>query len=260
MTRRSILGLAAAVVIAGTAACGGDGGPNPLEQLFDSSPAEAGRLSARPQTSAGGAPEYGLQKFGDRESPHGFLYVPRSYRDGRPAPLALSLPGAGKNALPSVRGLIPFADQAGALVLGIKQQGPTWDYILGGYGPDVRFIDQALTRVFDRYSIDPARVGVRGFSDGASYALAVGLTNGDLFRHVVAHSPGFADTDDPRGSPSLFITHGTDDRTLPIDQTSRQIVPKLKDLGYDVTYREFAGGHDVPRELEPEALSWLRDG
>jgi len=31
----------------------------------------------------------------------------------------------------------------------------------------------------------------RGFSDGASYALSVGITNGDLFTHVIAFSPGF---------------------------------------------------------------------
>ena len=205
-----------------------------------------------------GATAYGLQTFGDGGAPHAFLYVPRTYRQGRPAALVLSLPGAGKNALPSVKGLAPYADDAGALVLGVKQQGPTWDYLLGGYGPDVRFIDRALGRVFDRYAVDPERVGARGFSDGAGYALALGITNGDLFRHIVAHSPGFMDTDNPHGSPSLFITHGVDDRTLPIDQTSRELVPELRQLGYDVTYHEFEGGHDVPRQLEPEALSWLR--
>lgn len=30
-----------------------------------------------------------------------------------------------------------------------------------------------------------------GFSDGASYALSLGLPNGNLFSHIVAFSPGF---------------------------------------------------------------------
>ncbi len=31
----------------------------------------------------------------------------------------------------------------------------------------------------------------QGFSDGASYALSLGVPNGDLFTHIVAFSPGF---------------------------------------------------------------------
>ena len=153
--------------------------------------------------------------------------------------------------------LVPYADRTGAILLGIRQQGPTWDYIAGGYGPDIDFIDRALEDVFRRHAVDAERVGVVGFSDGATYALSIGITNGDLFRHVVAFSPGFADTDDPHGSPAFFITHGTEDRTLPIDQTSRKIIPELEDMGYEVDYREFGGKHDIPNELVPDALSWL---
>jgi predicted esterase len=38
-----------------------------------------------------------------------------------------------------------------------------------------------------------ATLAVSGFSDGASYALSIGPANGDLFTHVMAFSPGFAD-------------------------------------------------------------------
>jgi phospholipase/carboxylesterase len=156
-----------------------------------------------------------------------------------------------------VQRLVPYADCSGALILGFLPQGPTWDYLLGGYGPDVRFIDRALARTFRRFAIDSRRVGVKGFSNGATYALALGITNGDLFSHVVAHSPGSLGVENPNGSPSFFITHGTEDRTLPIDGTSRQIVPELRERGYEVTYREFSGGHDIPRGLEADGLSWL---
>ena len=67
------------------------------------------------------------------------------------------------------------------------------------------------------------------------------------------------DTRNPHGSPSFFITHGTEDPKLPIDQTSREIVPELRAMGYAVTYREFPGKHEIPHNLELEALSWLRD-
>ena len=52
-------------------------------------------------------------------------------------------------------------------------------------------MDQAVHHVFERYSIDPGRIGLAGFSDGASYALSLGVANGDLFTHIMAFSPGF---------------------------------------------------------------------
>jgi predicted esterase len=55
----------------------------------------------------------------------------------------------------------------------------------------------------------------------------------------------------------VFVSHGDADDVLPVEQTSRRIVPALRDDGYDVTYREFDGGHVAPPELVAEALTWL---
>lgn len=48
-----------------------------------------------------------------------------------------------------------------------------------------------------------------------------------------------------------------DDRVLPIDVCSRRFVPHLRGLGYDVTYEEFPGGHDVPAPIRASATGWL---
>jgi predicted esterase len=96
-----------------------------------------------------------------------------------------------------------------------------------------------------------------GFSDGATYALSLGLVNGDLFRALVAFSPGFVAEGEPfLGRPRVFVSHGTEDQVLPIDRTSRTIVPGLRARGYDVTYREFDGRHEVPIEIAREGLAW----
>lgn len=52
-------------------------------------------------------------------------------------------------------------------------------------------MDKALQSVFERYTINPQQCSIGGFSDGASYALSIGTTNGELFSHIVAFSPGF---------------------------------------------------------------------
>ena len=106
-------------------------------------------------------------------------------------------------------------------------------------------------------SLPADRLAVAGFSDGASYALTLGLSNGDVLPRVVAFSPGFSAARRHRGRPELFVTHGVDDRVLPIDRTSRRIVPDLRDRGHEVEYREFPGGHAVPAELADAAARWL---
>jgi predicted esterase len=44
---------------------------------------------------------------------------------------------------------------------------------------------------------------------------------------------------------------------LPIDRCSRRIVPTLRRAGYDVTQREFDGGHAVPPEVVHDAADWF---
>lgn len=103
----------------------------------------------------------------------------------------------------------------------------------------------------------PDRISVAGFSDGASYALGLGAANGDLFRSIVALSPGFIPRGERRGMPRVFVSHGTGDEVLRIGSTSRRLVPQLRDAGYQVEYREFDGPHTVPFEIGAEAVRWL---
>ncbi len=125
------------------------------------------------------------------------------------------------------------------------------------YGPDIALLDSALAQTFSRYAIDPNHIAVGGFSDGASYALSVGITNGDLFTHVIAFSPGFMAPARQQGKPRLLISHGTRDQVLPIDRCSRKLVPQLQRAGYDVLYREFDGPHTLPTEIARKALTWF---
>ena len=218
-----------------------------------------GRVLARPAPPpTSSTPPAGLRPLGLGSGRDGLLYVPPAY-DGaaKKAPLALMLHGAGGDARSGISHFLDLADEAGLALLAPESRGRTWDVLAGGYGPDVAFIDRALERTFDRLAVDAGRLAAVGFSDGASYALSLGLTNGDLFTRVIAFSPGFAAPAARRGRPPLFVSHGTRDRVLPIERCSRKIVPALEREGYEIRYREFDGPHTVPRSIAREAIDWF---
>ena len=217
-----------------------------------------GRLQARPVGAATGRAAVGLRTLGPGGARDGYLYVPPTDRTGIPAPLVVLLHGAGEDARDGLALLRAQADAAGLILLAPTSHEYTWDLVVGRrYGPDVAAIDRALEHVFSRCAVDPERVAVGGYSDGASYALSLGIANGDLFTHVLAFSPGFLAPSGRRGRPRIFVSHGTRDGWLPIDRCSRTIVPQLKRTGYEVRYREFEGGHVVPPEIGREAAAWF---
>jgi phospholipase/carboxylesterase len=233
-------------------------GETPGEQQVAGRLANRGRLLARPDPppSDTTAPT-GLRPLGLGSGRDGLIYVPTGYRPTEEAPLALMLHGAGGDARSGISHFLDLADEAGLVLLAPESRGRTWDVLVGGYGPDVEFIDRALEQTFDRLAVDAEKLAVAGFSDGASYALSIGLTNGNLFTHVIAFSPGFASPAAYRGKPPVFVSHGTRDGVLPIRDTSRRIVPQLKREGYEVRYREFDGSHTVPEFVAREALEWF---
>jgi phospholipase/carboxylesterase len=215
-----------------------------------------GRLKVRPAPPVERGP-VGLQPLGLNPQRDGLLYVPGGNDPERPAPLVLMLHGANGQAQRGLAPMLDLADAAGLILLAPESRGRTWDQLLGGFGADVEFIDRALSQTFGRYSIDPLRIAVEGFSDGASYALSLGLTNGDLFNRVVAFSPGFLLPGAPRGEPRILISHGIRDQVLPIDACGRKIASMLRQSGYDLTYEEFDGPHTVPPEIARAAVDWL---
>lgn len=217
--------------------------------------AERGRLTARPLPVEHPRDEpRGVHRLAMGGTRDGLVLVPRSYSPDRRTPLLVVLHGAGGEANQMMGPIAERAQDRGFLILSPDSRGRTWDVILGGYGPDVSFIDGALGQLFARYAVDPNRIAVAGFSDGASYALSLGITNGTLFSDILAFSPGFAAPAETRGLPQIFVSHGVRDEVLPIEACSRRLVPRLRNAGYDVDYREFPDGHVMPTEMIDAAL------
>lgn len=193
------------------------------------------------------------------EDRDGILYVPDTAERG--APVILFFHGAGGSGRRELRAVMGAADRFGAVVAAPDSRGPTWDVVtLGRFGPDVAFASRVLDEVAGRCDVDFARLAIGGISDGASYALSLGLMNGDSIGTVVAYSPGFSVTAGTIGKPRVFISHGTHDQVLPIDVCGRRIAGELEAGGYPVTFHEFDGGHSVPPEIADLGFRWWIEG
>ena len=187
----------------------------------------------------------------------GIVQMPSTARPG-PLPVLVFLHGAAGSGAGTLRRMGPAADEAGVVLVAPDSRDGTWDAIRGAdFGEDVAFLNRALAFVFARLDVDSARLAIGGFSDGASYALSLGLANGDLFPRIVACSPGFIARAPAQGHPRVFVSHGTADQILSIDRCSRVIVPRMRAAGYDVTYEEFEGRHELPPEIAADALRWM---
>jgi phospholipase/carboxylesterase len=222
----------------------------------------AARLSARPGAPTE-SPTLGLSELGLGGTRDGIMYVPADYSDDYAYPLFIGLHGAGGDA-DNWNGSYPDrAEARGMIFVAPDSRNSSWDlmtYPDRTFGADVAFIDDVLNHIFTHCRIDPNHIALGGFSDGASYSISLGIGNGDLFTHLVAFSPGFYVIPDPVvGTPEVFVSHGPHDSVLSFYNTAHTIVPALEDAGYNVTFHEFEGGHEVPADVSTAALDWFLD-
>lgn len=198
-------------------------------------------------------------------------YVPS--RTATPRPLLVLLHGAGRQPGRMIDRLRGEAEARGLVLLAPASAGPTWDVVArtqreqmmgasaAGAGvryagsPDADRVMAAIAALSARVAIDRARIVLAGFSDGASFALALGLARERPFAAAIAWSPGLPAVPAriARGRRA-FVAHGRDDAVLPFEATRSDIVPRLRRAGADIRFVEFAGGHAMPAEIVAAAL------
>ena len=200
---------------------------------------------------------YGISPLGLSDGMRdGSLYVPRSYRDETPMPVLVMLHGYSGWG-DEMKSTFQLAEEFGVVIVAPDSRDVTWGRSAPGFDQDVRFISAAFRKAVQNLNLDPARVALGGRSDGAGYALSMGLAYGDTFNHVIAIAGGMMAPVRKKGQPKIFIAHGTTDQQMPIERTGRLFQQQLKDDGYDVTYREYEGGHATPVDVVREAFAWL---
>lgn len=254
--RREFLASATAAMAGALGACS----TGPTEP-----PSGPARLTARPglpnRLPIIGFSALGLRNpFTERDR---LIYVPANYRSESPAPLLIMLHGGGRNSSDwETPDLAALADSLGAVVLAPDSRSHgTWDILeSGNYDTDIPFLGQALGHTFNQCRIDPPRVALGGFSDGAGAALSYGLANGDFTRAVMAFSRGFLDDRYLRGMPRFFVSHGSEDPVLSFATTRDILVPFLRGRQLTVQWVPFQGGHTIPEAIGVQAFAWLGAG
>lgn len=122
--------------------------------------------------------------------------------------------------------------------------GPVLRYSKSGDGDRVM---AAVAELEKLVVTDPDQMTLLGFSDGATFTLALGTARERPFTAVIALSPGLAAVA-IRTTPRLpvLVMHARKDRSLPFDFTRDTIVPALRGTSLNVRLAPFDGGHEIP--------------
>lgn len=146
------------------------------------------------------------------------LHVPPAYDRTRPAPLVISMHGAGgwPAAQKDTSRWNELADREGVIVVypsGISGQGPRiWE------AEDARFIADLIAHLEASYNIDRRRIYANGLSNGGGMSFALSCTMSDRIAAVglvaAAQTLPWGWCTDRRAVPMIGF-HGTDDAVTP---------------------------------------------
>lgn len=131
------------------------------------------------------------------------------------------------------------------------------------FGRSVELLGEFAERVPDAYDVDPERVGLFGFSQGAKAALAALVTDPQLYRWAVAMNGylprEYADRERVvrAREKSVFVGVGEDDAIISPGH-GEETADFLIDVGLDVTFRSYPVGHRIADEAVDHVAEWLR--
>lgn len=118
-----------------------------------------------------------------------------------------------------------------------------------------------LTSLPDRYPIDPQRIFLMGFSQGAVVCNTLAFTWPGRVMGVASLAGLVPDAVIETAQPELdslpvFIAHGAQDKTVPLPfaQQSRDVYARL---GAQVTYHEYPTGHKLTTQGIAHLKAWL---
>jgi predicted esterase len=177
-------------------------------------------------------------------------------------PLITVFHGAGRQDEMLVKACRAEPERRQALFLVPRSVEPTWDLITGVGEADLEFLEYAWDLIYRRYPVDAERQVLLGYSDGASYALSIALSNPGFFDAALCWAAGFVVVDRSAigraGRKSrVYLEYGTHDPIFPFEQIALPMRENLRAAGHEVEFSVDEGGRHWPSgTFQREALEW----
>lgn len=178
------------------------------------------------------------------------LYLPSGYTQEEQWPILYALDAGARGRLPVER---------------FREAAEEYGFILAGShnsrnGP-ARIIQDAVNALLvdtqTRFSVNPRRIYVAGFSGGARAAVQIGMAMKGKVAGILAFGAGFP-PDMPPALPipfSIYLAAGDEDFNFP---ELRKLEEALARLQVPHEFETFSGNHDWPPEgVCTHALEWL---
>jgi predicted esterase len=204
--------------------------------------------------------------------------LPQDYDPTRAYPLVVGLHGIGGTPAGIMQlgeifqetGVIFATPQGPYAVPGRHGVAYAWNLVhLGPGAPDqqatawsIKYIADVARALAEQYRAE--EVYLFGFSQGASFTFFNDTATTEIYTGLIAiagglHPGWFVEGVLERGaSLRVYIAHSPDDEAVPYDYGTFAR-DTLTALGYDVTFREYEGGHIMRPELMSEAIRWLKN-
>ncbi len=208
------------------------------------------------------------------------LYVPRSYKAARKAPLLVLLHGLGSNPHDVIRyeGITDEAEERGYLVVApfgynergwYGSQGKGKGGFLGGRPEDPENLGElsekdvlnVLGIVRKEFNVDPARIYLAGHSMGGGGTIYLGAEHSGIWAALAPMSPAYMGSHDILNDikvPMMVVT-GDKDTVVPV-QMVRPFAQKMKQMEVKHVYKEIPGGnHGTTFYRNPELMAEVFD-
>jgi phospholipase/carboxylesterase len=205
------------------------------------------------------------------------VLVPKSFEIGKAYPLLVALHGAGGSAA----GFAPFGQAfaaRGFLVCLVEGQYPVRDGLNpsgaihflskpgGGRNPEEdtlrlaeEYVLAAIETVRKQYLVNPKRIFLTGFSQGAMLTYSLGLRHGNRFRGlipiggtVIGELPAKATTES-----SWLVCHSPTDAAI-TDAEHKKAMDVLGSYGIKAEVQRYEGGHVLPDAVLLQIGTWMK--
>lgn len=123
-------------------------------------------------------------------------------------------------------------------------------------------VEKLIGELVEKYALDPARIYVMGFSQGAALSLILALNHPGKIAGAVVMSGKYPDPLIAPENPEqlkdmpIFVAHGLNDDVLPIGE-GHLIRDKLSLFPVALSYHEYLMGHTVSFESFYDIAGWL---